>query len=560
MIIESIIIYDYINNKINKFDFNSRVNLFVSKTNTIGKSSLMKSIYYCLGYSIKIWPSEWDVNNMVFQLNVNLDSKKKHSITRHKDLFYIDGKKNILNEKEYSSWLQDLLNINIKIKDKQNKILSNVYASEVLLPFYVDQDKSWNGYLYSKTSDSYGRYSDTVNNVFNFYFDIINQKILDLEVEKSEFETKLKIIDKKIEGFELLEGEYFSTDNSVYITKLETLDEYNISENQLAIYLKKINRLNLSLAIIDQEIIEVDKKINIIVRDIAELEKLKKSYIKRFEDIKHTCIYCNSNLTEEQSLTRLKIRNNLFEISEQIDKADKLLKDLHLNRDNKIHSKNKYISKQIEIEDIINKKHEYKKIENFIGNLVQQELFNNYVSIEEKLKSDKNLTMIEISNIKKLITEEKKGGSQKRTEIRKKYNELINEYEVSLGNVKLDEIKFYDFKEVTGSGNNSNKKMLAIYTLYSNLMSEFSNVHIPFGMDSFIKNETSKEFKEQMFGFLSKHYLTLPNQIFFSIIDENLVYLNSDIKYNKIELERPILKEVNDDNKHFIELLNNIDR
>ncbi|MNR52210.1 hypothetical protein D3C85_1720100 [compost metagenome] len=68
-------------------------------------------------------------------------------------------------------------------------------------------------------------------------------------------------------------------------------------------------------------------------------------------------------------------------------------------------------------------------------------------------------------------------------------------------------------------------------------------------MDSFIKNETASELKEQMFGFLSKYYLTIEGQSFFSIIEENVKYLGPN-NYNYIDLEKPILKDVNDKNDH----------
>ncbi|MCU5702390.1 hypothetical protein OCB11_27545, partial [Bacillus cereus] len=101
MIIENIIIYDYINQRIKKISFKPQANIFASELNTVGKSSLIKSIYHCLGYSIKIWPSNWNINNMVFQLKVK-NADKEHLITRHKNLFYIDDKQETLTEKEYS--------------------------------------------------------------------------------------------------------------------------------------------------------------------------------------------------------------------------------------------------------------------------------------------------------------------------------------------------------------------------------------------------------------------------------------------------------------------------
>lgn len=142
-------------------------------------------------------------------------------------------------------------------------------------------------------------------------------------------------------------------------------------------------------------------------------------------------------------------------------------------------------------------------------------------------------------------------------EIKKRYLELINEYERHLKDVKLDDIEFYNFKEVNGSGMDSNTKLLALYTLYSNLVDEFSNIKIPFAMDSFIKNETSSDLKEKMFGFLSKYYLSTDRQSFFSIIKENVGYLGPN-NYHFVDLEKPILKDIDETNENLIKLFDSL--
>lgn len=106
----------------------------------------------------------------------------------------------------------------------------------------------------------------------------------------------------------------------------------------------------------------------------------------------------------------------------------------------------------------------------------------------------------------------------------------------------------------------ANKKMLAFYTAYTNLVHEYSSISVPFAMDSFIKNETAAELKEQMFIFLSKYYLSIDGQIFFSIINENVKYLNQEDKYNFIYLEKPILDEINDNNKYLVKSFDIIDK
>lgn len=556
MIIDSIIIYDYINQRIKKISFKPQANIFASESNTVGKSSLIKSIYHCLGYSIKIWPSNWNINNMVFQLKVK-NNDREHLITRHKNLFYIDDKQESLTEKEYSIWLQDFLNIFIKIKDKKIKLLSDVYASEILLPFYVDQDKSWNGFVYSKSSDSFSRYNNTVKNVFDFYFEIANKKLIDLEIEKSSIEVKLNNTHKKIEALNLLESEHSTLpkpENVINVIFNSKKDELQINN-----YLKMISSLNKFVADIDNNIIELETKINQVSREITELNKLKKSYNNKFNEIKYACIHCNSKLTHEQSLTRLKIRNNQYEIVEQINKNKRLKEEYDYNKKEQTAEKNALLDKILETEKILQNSNEYFNLDSYITDRVNQEITNNYITVEQNLFNEKDNSLDSIKKINKKISSEKKLGNQKKAGIKKKYEELINEYELYFQSVKLDDIKFYSFKEITGSGMDANKKMLALYTLYTNLIDEYSNIRVPFAMDSFIKNETSTELKEQMFGFLSKYYLSIKGQTFFSIINENIKYLDETNKYNFINLERPILEEINENNKFLVKAFEVID-
>lgn len=548
MEIENIIIFDYIKRQINKFEFSSGVNLFVSKSNTIGKSSLIKSIYHNLGFNVKIFPIGWNVEDMIFKITIK-NVNYKHTITRHKDLFYIGDSNDPLNQKDFSRWLQALLNIEIMVKEKKSSEVKQVYASEVLLPFYIDQDKSWNGYVFSKTSDSFGRYTNVTNSVFDLYFGISNKKLLEYQIEKDKHSKKLKVIESKIEALALLEEQHNLSENIESINYFENL---NFDENLLNDYISLINFLNKTINSRDLDILEIQKQANLLVGDIKELENLYNTYIKRLKGIEHTCIYCNSSLTEKQSLTRLKIRNNVFDITEQSNTKYEELERLGILKNNLEKDKNRYID-QLNIliskfEDV----EKVKEVDSYIENKAHQKILNNYLSLEQELNLQK---IEEVSSIKSLVKDinlEKKNGDETKLKVKEKFEELKAKYELELSKINLNNIEFYKFSEIKGSGNNANKKMLAIYVLYSNLINEFSKVKLPFAMDSFIKNETAEDFKEEMFAFLSKNYLSLDNQVFFSIIEENLVYLSEYKHFNLIHLERPILSDVTDQDESLI--------
>ncbi|CDR50711.1 hypothetical protein ERS140159_00652 [Staphylococcus schweitzeri] len=89
-----------------------------------------------------------------------------------------------------------------------------------------------------------------------------------------------------------------------------------------------------------------------------------------------------------------------------------------------------------------------------------------------------------------------------------------------------------------------------------NLLDSMEDFGLPFAIDSFVKNETDSIALEKMFGAIDKYFLTLNNQTFFSIIKENLKFIENPV--NEIKIDRPLLKEefFSDIEKELIQNLN----
>jgi len=160
MIFESLDIVDYKDKTAASFNFTKGTNLIVSNGNKKGKSSLLKSIYYTLGFDIRQFPSGWCIGSKIFQLKAKFEDGLTHTITRQGDVYKVDTDDTPLNSKQYSKWLQDTLNIDMKLSNTKTKKLQSAYSSAIILPFYIDQDDSWDGALYRRVSDTLGQYSD----------------------------------------------------------------------------------------------------------------------------------------------------------------------------------------------------------------------------------------------------------------------------------------------------------------------------------------------------------------------------------------------------------------
>lgn len=78
--------------------------------------------------------------------------------------------------------------------------------------------------------------------------------------------------------------------------------------------------------------------------------------------------------------------------------------------------------------------------------------------------------------------------------------------------------------------------------IYINLVSKYSSYNFPVTIDSFTKNELDKVSEENMYKSVSDYFLTLPNQTFFAIIEDNLKYIDCEHAHI-IEIKKPVLLE-----------------
>ncbi|HBI0773513.1 TPA: hypothetical protein PBG20_001951, partial [Staphylococcus aureus] len=169
----SLSILDNKEKKANKFEFSEKSNLIISERNGEGKSSLIKSIQYCLGSNLKAFPKGWDYKNYVFQLEIVID-KNKILIQRYNNIITVldDGKiKKFGYLKDYSDWFQDKMEMNLKLVSKNKNTSSLASLEAILSPLYIDQDKSWDGILYKNSFEGLAQYKSQSfpKEVFEYY-------------------------------------------------------------------------------------------------------------------------------------------------------------------------------------------------------------------------------------------------------------------------------------------------------------------------------------------------------------------------------------------------------
>ncbi|KQL43770.1 hypothetical protein AN962_05770 [Bacillus sp. FJAT-21955] len=546
MIIIAFSILDFKNKEAQNFDFKAGTNLIVSKGNTKGKSSLLKSMYYTLGFDVHQFPSNWNINFMYFQIEV-LINNVKYNITRQKNIFRVSDVEVPLNVKEYSEWLQHKLEIKMQLANTHTKHLYEAYSSAVILPFYIDQDDSWDGGIYRNVTNTLNQYTRIPADIFKSVFNLSNYELLELQNSLTNYSKEKNTVVSTIKSLLNVLEDY--RHENADVPTVSKIDKIALNKD-IDRYLQMQNELNEQIVKYKMKLLNKQEMLDLQKQELSELEQLLKMNKKRYNSIETECQYCHSKLTKEQSLTRLDLSNNYFEISllkEEIEKeVVKLTNEIIIfeSQQNSIESKIDEIHRRIQnskdlltIDDYV-KATAKKEASNELESLVDKQVLSKY-NLEEKIKvlrREINKLKKEKESLREII---ERDYTDLVFEIKKVLNDL-NDTKLDLSELNLDELKFLEFKKISGSGMDKNKKFLAYYLIYFSLLRKYSSYIIPFCMDSFIKNEITGETAKKMFEAIEKYFFDT-NQSFFSIVSENLKHLEFVDSYNKINVEGKLL-------------------
>jgi conserved hypothetical protein len=536
LIIRKISIVDYENEVANSFEFSERNNLIVSEQNGQGKSSLVKSIYYGLGCKLNSFPKNWEPQKYIIQLYVLINGES-YIIKRHNKVISVKGSEESLifnNFRDYSEWLQIKLGMSLKLTSRDINEQRFAYIDALMSPFYVDQDKGWNGTLYRQTFDGVGQYSSSIfpKDVIDYFLGISNEELNNKKIQKEDFNIKRRLLLEKISQVEAVYNSYQERNDIVdYLPK--DIEELEI---EIDYYIRKTNEISLEIQRVTKKIEKTKLELDIHRQDKNELELLLKDNSKHFENIKHECSYCHSILTREQSLTRLELEDNRLAINSfkelivgKISQLETSLSEkqstLYALRE-KVHAYQRQIDEINEIKDI--KNYISQSVLAELGKLIHEELYKKEILDNEIGQLEKDIKRLNSELV--LCIRSLEGD----------FERLKNSLSSLISSNGLANRRFRDYKKINGSGTNLNKDLLAIYLIYMNLIASNSDFKFPFAIDSFVKNEIDTISQEKMFSAISSYFLTLETQTFFSVIRENLDKISGD--YCEIRVESPLLK------------------
>ena len=539
MNIEKVLIIDKDKGESGEYSFGPGANLLVSRTNTQGKSSLLKTLYYGMGLKINQFPLNWDPTKMIIKLSLyNARTEERLYVIRVGELFYVSDNAASLTLKEYTKWFSDKLGIDMKLTlGKVNMTKSVSYPSALIAPFYVDQDESWSKKMFS-TSSELQMYRDIPKSIFDYVLKItdddelkIKEEIKQLLSQKSKLESKRSSVNEVFIDY----IESSPEQNSYEVSAIQNPREDN--KKNIDLFIGLMDSANKKYAKDKAERIKLQRDLDQLKKSYTEYESILKMLGADYEFIKTVCKHCNSELTEEQIRTRMEISTDIFEVTHLISITKHSIEAAETKLLNAIAQEEQSSSEYERLSKELDTNIEVKSIAEFIDEAAKKRSQKEFATMIKELESQIGKLEGTIKDKNKEKREAVKKSKDLIDEIEHSYQKYVNDLTFIMKGSNVSNIEFENFRAPQSSGVNVNQMYLGVYLAYMRLISEYGRYKLPFCIDSFIKNETAEEKLYDMFEALEKYLLAIKGQSIFSAIEEYVgKYMKHESQFHRVEI------------------------
>lgn len=527
-------ILSYRERKARTFDLNSNI-VVIKGLNHVGKSCILKSIYYGLGGTVKKVAKQWSEANVIVILYFSIDgiNYKCLKIGDQVYLYNPDGslrQHGYYNSQKIRKELNELFGILIGA-DTNQQLLS---ANSIYMPFYIDQDSGWYEPWTSFTSVT----TSDKSNARLYLTGIVDGIYFSKKTELSNIENHIKKYNEEQRAYNKLYNEL----------KLKNTDYIPITKesfkSEIESYLSNLKSLRESQKETVRTLQALYTKKTYYEVNIEQLHKNIKEMHKDF----------NFALTQEDIVTcptcGAQYKNDMIHRHE-ILKDESTCKNLIIDYQDKLNNINTQIDSYQQSNNNLSEK----------INEVQRNLkaSNNDVSLGQVIDSESNLKLLdnlhdEIEKIKNCVNDllskkisleatVKQYDKGRREEATKDFKNYVIHYltEMSIHYIDEDSIKFGGKINITGS--NVPIYQIAYTFAYYKIMHDYNGpVLFPIVIDEPRQQGLRDNGLQNMISFIISH-IPEDGQLILSVAEDNINIPNNAHTIELSSTEKVLRKE-----------------
>lgn len=474
LIISEILLYSTKEKAAKRVKFSPSRTVIHGKNDT-GKSCLIKSIYQAFGATPAKVNPKWKNVQATILLHFKVDGINYSILKEGKYYAVFDGQGMLVNVFDsvvngLGVYLANLLNFRIKLPNQENEIITPPPAF-IFLPFYVDQDVSWNEtwssfsslamiksfrepIVYYHTGIRPNEYYDTKAEITNYF-----KEIEELEQDRKVSQNILNNIKEKLSTIDFnIDVEIFKEEVKDLIIECEKLK-------------KKEERHKENLVELHNNKLVIEAHIEIAKEALKETQK-DYSYADRLDEHSINCPTCGAEY-ENSFIDR-------FEIAQDTDKCKELLKELNAERfdiENKIQKENSLLNRSIE---------EIERIEHLLqktkGELQLRDIIENEGRNEIKKLFDERLAELNFKIQENAIQQEELKRKLASLEDKQRRETILGEYQFSMAKylreLEVMSLTSNDYKNIAAkindTGSSKARALISYYYSVLNVIQKYS--------------------------------------------------------------------------------------
>ncbi len=455
----------------NQFSFQKRLNLITGKDNSIGKSTLAKSLLWSLGCD-PVFDEEWKSNDIKSILYFTINNKEYFSCRGTHSIILgaigDEAQRYINITGDFSKDFSDLVNFKMKLPNRGDGNLETPPPAYYFLPFYIDQIKSWSSPWNS--FENLGQYSNWKVPLIKYFTGYLKPEHFDIEENIYEYSEIKKESAHKIEKFQsavevIVDN---SVDSPIALDNDDFIKIQNEIKNELYDLIDYQTRLYDAQATITSNIYDLESQYALAITSANELEEDYKFAVESIPTDNLECPLCGTlhdNSLPNRALLLSEKDSLLNEANSIASKIAELNSSL-----NSLNDDAQFITNEI---DRINKKYitDDDAVEKYLIAQVINTISTENVSKNIQIKinnEDLNINKAN-SSIKELKKDQKKLLSTKeRDELNSSFMSKLLANIEALGStgINLSKVKSpTDYKQLLGGGAAEAARGLLAYQL-----------------------------------------------------------------------------------------------
>lgn len=300
MYFDNILIADIVEKTAHFHKFEKGVNVVTSQDNHVGKSSLLKSLYFAMGAEVD-FDNVWNKNTKLYVVEFYID-EIKFSVARWQKAFaFFRETELILTTKSVSRDLarkfEKIFSFAVYMANKKTNKIELAPPAFTFMPYYIDQDRGWSGLYESFSNIDQYKKSDRIKSLY-YHLGIYTRSTVELMAKRDTLKDKIEQLKEEEEKSRItIESLYAEIQNLLPADSIEELEKnLIIPKERISLLVSRIGETRNKIQSLETALYQHEHQIKVI----QEYRKIKNGVsVREDRDKIHICPKCGYSFDEE---------------------------------------------------------------------------------------------------------------------------------------------------------------------------------------------------------------------------------------------------------------------